>query len=306
MKRAFILGVTLGTALFLSLAACGIGWSEMEAGPSLRVVPTTGDVVLGFFLWLKYDSPPACTELVTQWTIFLLGDGTREVLVDETRPPRKSCVGLKAVSTFSSLVTPLPGAQYEAHVFVEDRVNRLSYERTFSYIAPLSLPAGIVLKAKDGEILDLSAVDDRELEQMAGLYDLFSTAYTKDETQVSVADFFAGQAASPEAFPAWVFVVVAPAPTLDFGGLNLPIVAPPNVKLAYDRILYIYVVPSIDAVSGLLDQLAEFETEFLGQILVNTGTPSTTEPAAVYLHAAAWEILEMAKEEYGRRHPAEE
>jgi PHD/YefM family antitoxin component YafN of YafNO toxin-antitoxin module len=34
--------------------------------------------------------------------------------------------------------------------------------------------------------------------------------------------------------------------------------------------------------------------------------PPAGEPATVYLHAAAWEILEMAKAEYDRRNPAEE
>jgi hypothetical protein len=57
---------------------------------------------------------------------------------------------------------------------------------------------------------------------------------------------------------------------------------------------------------GDINHIPGFETEFLGQILVYAGTPPAGEPATVYLHAAAWEILEMAKAEYDRRNPAEE
>jgi hypothetical protein len=306
MKRYFILWFAIGAVVLLAGSAFGISWSEREAGASLRPVPDTGDVVLGFYLWLRYDSPPACTELVTHWTITQTVGGISEVLVDEVRPPRKSCVGLSAVSTFSSLVTPVPGAQYDATIVAEDRRNNLYYERTFHYIVPLSLPTGIVLKTADGEILDLSALRDAEIEQMADLYDLLTGAFSQTASGATVDNFVASHGGSAEAFPVWVFVVAASEPELSFGGLNLPIIAPPNVKLAYDRFLFIYVVPSSGALDGVLAQLAEYETEFLGQVLVYAGTPATGEPATVYLHDAAWEILEMAKEEYERRNPVEE
>ena len=125
-------------------------------------------------------------------------------------------------------------------------------------------------------------------------------------SEATVDDLVASHVGSADAFPVWIFVVAAPEPDLNFGGLNLPIIAPPGVELAYDRFLFIYVVPSTEALDGVLAQLAEFETEFLGQVLIYTGTPATGEPATVYLHDAAWEILEMAKEEYERRNPSEE
>lgn len=306
MKRHCILWFAICAVVLFGGSVFGISWSEREAGATLRPVPDTGDVVLGFYLWLRYDKPPACTELVTHWTIAQTVGGVSEVLVDEVRPPRKSCVGLSAVSTFSSLVTPVAGAQYEATVAVEDRRNHLSYERTFYYIASLSLPTGIVLKTADGEILDLFALRDAEIEQMAGLYDLLTgSSFSQTASEASVDDFVASHVGSVDAFPVWVFVVAAPKPELSIGGLNLPIIAPPNVELAYDRFLFIYVVPSSEALDGVLAQLAEFETEFLGQILTYIDTPAAGEPATVYLHDAVWEILEVAKQEYDRRHPSE-
>ena len=306
MKRYFILWFMICVVILPAASTFAVSWSEQEAGASLRPQVKTGELVLGFYLWLRYDNPPACTELVTHWTITQTVDGVGEILVDDARPPRKSCVGLSAVSTFSSFVTPIPGAQYEATIVAEDRRNHLYHERTFHYIAPLSLPTGIVLETEDGEILDLSAVDDAEIERMAGLYYLLTGAFSQAASETTVDDFVASHVGSVDDFPVWVFVVAAPEPELSFGGLNLPIIAPPGVELAYDRFLLIYVVPSTEALDGVLAQLAEYETEFLGQILVYAGTPSTTEPATVYLHAAVWEILEAAKEEYDRRNPAEE
>lgn len=285
----------------MAFSVLGISWEEQKAGFQFRVDPKTGETQVGFYLFLEYEPIPACTDLDYTWSVYILQDGSEEVLAEDPyRKRHPSCTGRTAwVSFLSPFITPVAGGNYGARITVRDFANDLFYERVISYIAPLSLLTGVALSVSttsgDTDEIDLSGVPDEELEQLASYFTTFSTGYVQTASDVAVEDFFAIYATSDEAFPAWLLVVVSLGPDVSTSGSGI------SIKANYNRILFIYPVNSPEAVEGVLGQLSLFNEEFVGRVLLAKNPSDSSNAISVFIGETAWPVLQAASQEIEQR-----
>ncbi len=301
MKRSIVFVGTVIVAACVAFSVLGTSWEEQKAGFQFRVDPKTGETQVGFYLFLEYEPIPACTDLDTTWSVYILQDGSEEVLADyHYRKRHPSCTGrTEWISFLSPFITPVAGGNYGARITVHDFANDLFYERVISYIAPLSLPTGVALSVSttsgDTDEIDLSGVPDEELEQLASYFTTFSTDYVQTASDVSVEDFFTIYATSEEAFPAWLLVVVSLGPDVSTSGSGI------SIKASYNRILFIYPVNSPAAVGGVLEQLSLLNEEFVGRVLLAKNPSDSGNAISVFIGEIAWQVLQAASQEIEQR-----
>lgn len=145
------------------------------------------------------------------------------------------------------------------------------------------------------EAYDLTGVPDEELEELATLYDVLQSSFTRVAEDIPLATFWSSHAASPDAFPA--LVVVAP-----FLGVNTSI-GPSSgpITLTVSRSIHLYPVADSGAVPGLLEQLAVYERIFVGAAFTGTATAATFEAGSVFVDDETWAVLAAAAAEELRR-----
>lgn len=285
----------------MAFSVLGTSWEEQKAGFQFRVDPKTGETQVGFYLFLEYEPIPAYTDIDYTWSVYILQDGSEEVLAeDHYRKRHPSCTGRTAwVSFLSPFITPVAGGNYGERITVRDFANDLFYERVISYIAPLILPTGVALSVSttsgDTDEIDLSSVPDEELEQLASYFTTFSTGYVQTASDVSAEDFFAIYATSDEAFPAWLLVVVSLGPDVSTSGSGI------SIKASYNRILFIYPVNSPAAVEGVLGQLSLFNEESVGRVLLAKNPSDSSNAISVFIGEATWPVLQAASQEIEQR-----
>ena len=91
--------------------------------------------------------------------------------------------------------------QHGARVWIDDLENDLSHERTYTYLAPQSLPIGLRLIGWDGsEDADLSGMPDEEMEELA-LLQRAVASYKVIAEDVSISSLFPQYAATDETIP---------------------------------------------------------------------------------------------------------
>ena len=301
MKRwAVLAGFTI--FLFgLAVTALGVAWEEQKAGFQFGVDPETGETQVGFYIFLEYDRPPACTDLDTTWSVYVLRNGAKEVLADYHYRKRKpSCTGRTSwVSFLSPFITPVEGESYGAKITVRDVVNDLLFERVISYTAPVSLPSGVALNVKtfEDEVseVDLSGVPDEELEELFLLVGSLTSDYVQTASGVVVEDYFDIYAVGEGSYPASVIVVAFLGPTLGASGGGL------TIKATYNGVLFTYPLGTPAGAPGVLSHLSEFEQKFSGRVLLARPDAEGIGYLSVFVDDGAWRILEEAVTEYGKR-----
>jgi len=300
MKRIVILiGLIVVLASLAALSAHGVSWEEEEAGAQFRVDPETGETQVAFYLRMRYDSPPACIDRIIDWTVFALGP-PQEVLDTYTQHYRRICSGrIASISCVTRFVTPIPGRAYGAKIIIRDDENNLVYERFVTYTAPLALPTGtsfnISTPSGTSEEINFSEISDEELEPLVIYFNAFAADHVQTASDVLVGDFFSTYASSEEAFPAWVWVLATLGPDVNASGGGI------TIHMSYNRILFLYPLSSSAAVAGVIDQLDQFDQDFIGRVLLKREDAEGLEVASIFVGDSAWETLKAAAAEWEKR-----
>lgn len=281
-------------------AAAGVSWKEKGHAVQPRIDSKTGEMEVGFSVTLEYAGSPQCVQYKISWTISQVVGGRDEEVASESLSRRKNCVCcVNSYTTLSPFIVPVAGGQYRARLHLEDTANSLVFDRTIDYVAPVSLPTGITLNVKTPQGsthgVDLSGVPDEELELLASYATLLSTGYVQTASAVASDAFFSTYAVASASFPAAVYVVASLGPSSLATGTGL------TISASYNGLFLVYPLASSSAVRAVKDQLAEFEEEFTGRVLLWTGAVDETHPITVFVTDRAWEILQAAIAEQKKR-----
>ena len=279
----------------LAFSAAGTSWGETDAHHSITPHPRTGEPILTFTVWMEYDPAPRCMVLSTEWTMSVIENGSEEVLVTDVRPRRRSCVGIGKFFSLSPAVEAIPGRHYRATLRLEDTQNELTHEHSFDYVAPDPLPAGgLAVILRETPTVNTGGISASVRSRIAEYFDTLSTDYRQTATAVSLAEFFSDYAASQEDFPAMIFVV----PVSDAGQTAGEGDTATNEHV--NRVVFFFTLPSPNTGNIVLNQLAseedEGEAEIVGRVFVGDGD-SSLGAVTVFVHEAAWEVLQTAQEE---------
>jgi len=144
---------------------------------------------------VEYSEFPTTYHLEGGWEIYAIINGTQIPI--EGSPTTARLTG--STLTIYSATSQIPveaGKTYGAKLSLQDTVNDLSYQRTFTYSPAEILPIGISLRGWDGsEDFDLSELPDEELEQLALLHDLLN-GYKKYPVEKTAVSFLRDDAAA--------------------------------------------------------------------------------------------------------------
>jgi hypothetical protein len=298
--RKVALGLLVVSLIAGGVAAAGVSWREKGYAVQPQIDSRTGQMEVGFVVTLEYDRSPACVEFKISWKIALVSGGREEEIATDSRSRKRNCVCcISTYATLSPFIVPVPGSQYRARLHLEDAANALVFDRTIDYVAPLSLPTGITLNVTTPtgttHGVDLSAVPDEELEELAAYSTLLSTSYVQTASAVAVSDFYMTYAGAAGSFPAWTIVVASVGPTSLLTGSGLTIAA------SYNGLFLVYPLASSSAVQAVKEQLAQFGQLFAGLVFVKKGEPDGQNPLTVFVSDRAWEILQAAAAEQKKR-----
>jgi len=279
----------------LAFSAVGITWEETDAHHSITSHPKTGEPILTFTVWMEYDAAPPCMTLGTEWTMSVIENGSEEVLVTDVRPQRRSCVGIGKFFSLSPAVEATPGRHYRATLRLEDTQNELTHEHSFDCVAPDPLPAGTRAETSgETPTVNTGGISAGVRSRIAEYFDTLFTDYRQTATTVSLAEFFSDYAASQEDFPVMIFVV----PVSDAGQTAGEGDTATNEQI--NRVVFFFTIPSPSTGNIVVKQLAseedEGEAEIVGRVFVRDGD-SSLGAVTVFVHEAAWEVLQDAQEE---------
>ncbi len=292
--------IAVSLVLLLGYASLAVEIAEVKTEISVATDDETGAPVLRFTVWLEYNPVPPHFSFFTSWTTYTMADGTETLLQFEERPERDS-PGVRLLFSSSPWIPIEPGKLYSAAFHFADTVHGLTFDRTFTYTAPTSLPIGIRLRQWDGsETIDLSGVPDEEIEELALYYQGLSDDYSVSSEEIALEAFLDGLAGSADSFPVSIILV----PT---AGLQIRIGNPSRQgSLNIGQIAYLYILPDRDAIPGFRDQLAQFDREFSGLSFTNAGSNLVLGAKTVFVETIAWEVLEAAELELTSRSEGDE
>jgi hypothetical protein len=184
MMRRGILALVLVLVAF-SVGAVAVEWEEVSSSTEVVLSTKTGLPAVVFQVTLQYSEFPASYHLEGGWEIYEIVNGAHQPI--EGSPSTAFFRG--STLTIASATSQIPieaGKTYGARLSLQDTVNDLSYERTFTYSPAAVLPVGISLRGWNGSIdnIDLSNLPDEELEQLVLLHDLLKgyTEFPKAKT----------------------------------------------------------------------------------------------------------------------------
>jgi hypothetical protein len=167
-----------------SIGAWAVEWKEVDWGADVVLDTQTGLPAIVFSASVAYSESPDSYYLEGGWEIYAVVNG-REVPI-EAAPTTMYLRGETLTLYLATSQIPLEaGKTYGARLSLQDTVNDLSYQRTFSYRPAEILPIGIPLRGWDGsENVDLSQLPDEELEQLVLLNNLLKRykAYPEEKT----------------------------------------------------------------------------------------------------------------------------
>jgi hypothetical protein len=257
--------------------------------------PETGQSRLRFTVWLEYAPVPRQIIFNRTWTTFVQ-DGSVQTVLEIAERLEFESPGVRRLYSTSPWIPIEAGKHYGASLHYEDTVNGVAYDRTLTYIAPVSLPTGIRLRGWDGsETIDLSQVPDEEIEELALYHSGLSNSYTTNQDTVSLNSLLEDIANADDSFPVAIFLV----PT---AGLQVLLgTSGQRGTLNVSQFAYLYVLPGEDAIGGFLDQLEFFDREFNGIAFVSTGGTPVLGAQTVFVDTMSWEILKAASLELSSR-----
>lgn len=193
MHRGVIASVVILIAS--SIGAVAVEWEEVSWGADVVLNTETGLPAIVFHAAVEYAEFPSSYHLEGGWEIYSIVNGTQVPI--EGAPTTAFLRG--STLTIYSATSQIPieaGKSYGARLALQDTVNDLSYQRTFSYSPAEILPIGISLRGWDGsEDMDLSALPDEELEQLVLLHDLLKK-YKQYPVEKTVVSFLREDAAA--------------------------------------------------------------------------------------------------------------
>ena len=279
----------------LGVAAFSAEWMEIQASSAVAADPTTGAPSVSFSLNLPYDEAPDRMQIRAAWEIYVWEDGDQIPLDSYTRTSVETR-GMIGFYVGSSPVLIETGKRYVAKVVVDDLVNGLHYEHVFDFLAPLSLPIGIHFEGDDGEEeRDLTSLPDEELEELVLLYRLLVAEYELAAEGVALDSMSADYAGDEANFPMAVLLIPTEGLSTELGLENSPI----SVTVA--QMLYVYSIPSADAIGGFEDQVDQFQRDFVGFIYTGPGGEGLGAGRVIFLHEPVWSLLEDVSAEYAGR-----
>jgi len=293
MKRSIALAMLVFVGLSVLVSA--VEWAEFQAFPAVAPDPFTGTPSLIFSLGLSYDERPDQMHIRTSWEIYVVEDG-EHVLLESYARTSPEMRGAEKVYPASPRVSIETGKRYLATVVVEDLVNDLRHEHAFDFLAPLSLPLGIHLVGADGsEAYDLTGLPDEELEELVLLHRLLANDYDRVAEGVEIATMLSDHSGDEENYPMSALLIPTDGLSSEVGPEDVPI------TLTVAQILFVYSIPSSDAVAGFEDQVADFERKFAGFVYVGPGGEGFGTGKVIFLHEPVWAVLEAASAEHARR-----
>jgi len=279
----------------LGVAAFSVEWTEIQAFSAVAADPATGAPSVSFSLSLPYDKAPDRMQIRAVWEIYVWDDGA-QILLDSYTRRSVETQGMLLFYVGSSPVLIETGKRYVANLVVDDLVNGLHHEHVFDFLAPLSLPIGIHFEGDDGEEeWDLTSLPDEELEELVLLYQLVTAEYELAADGVALDSMFADYAGDEASFPMAVLLIPTEGLSTELGLENSPI----SVTVA--QMLYVYSIPSADAIGGFEDQVEQFQRDFVGFIYTGPGGEGLGAGSVIFLHEPVWSLLEDVSAEYARR-----
>jgi len=193
MQRGILASVIILVAF--SIGAVAVEWEEISWGADVVLNTGTGLPAIVFYASVEYSEFPSNYHLEGGWEIYAIVNGTQVPI--EGAPTTARMRG--STLTIYSATSQIPieaGKSYGARLSLQDTINDLSYQRTFSYSPDEILPIGISLRGWDGsDEIDLSQLPDEELEQLVLLHDLLK-GYKKSPVEKPVVSFLREDAAA--------------------------------------------------------------------------------------------------------------
>jgi len=285
-RRTIVVGVLLVLVSFYARAA---EWEETNSGTNIVLDYKTGLPAVVFHVALEYTSPPDSYHVNTSWEVFAIVDGS-EVSLDGISTTSIQSGEIRRIYSASPRVPIEAGKRYGARVTITDSVHDLSYTKTFDFLAPPTVPFGIRLTGWDGsDDADLSELPDEELEELVLLHDLLG-GYSRVEEDVSVTEFLRGDAAAGD-FPLSLLLL----PTADIDTSGSPI------RIFVVLSLYVYTLPASSEIAGVLDQLEQFDQEFIGEVYTGAGSAILGGGKTIFVQDSVWVVLEAAASEVSVR-----
>ncbi|MFC2099479.1 hypothetical protein ACFLSF_01435, partial [Candidatus Bipolaricaulota bacterium] len=222
MTRRAILAAGL-LILLCAVPALSAEWTEFQAFPAVTTDPATGAPSLIFSLGLAYDVPPSRMQIRTSWEVYVEQDG-EHVLLESYARTSPAMGGARNVYSASPRVPIEVGGRYVATAVIQDLINNLTYERTFDFLAPLSLPLGIHIEGWDGsEAMDLTGLPDEELEELVLLHQLLAGSYELAGEGVELASMLADYAGLEESYPIAALLIPAAGLSTEVGPEETPL-----------------------------------------------------------------------------------
>jgi hypothetical protein len=193
MRRGIIASVAILVAF--SIGAVAVEWEEVSWGADVVLNTETGLPAIVFSASVEYSEFPSSYYLDGGWEVYAVVNGTQ---VPIEGAPTTSFVrgGTLTITSATSQIPIEAGKTYGARFLLQDTVNDLSYQRSFTYSPTEILPIGISLRGWDGsEDVDLSELPDEELEQLVLLNNLLKR-YKQSSIEKTVVSFLREDAAA--------------------------------------------------------------------------------------------------------------
>ena len=285
-RRPIVVGVLL---ILSGFAAWAAEWEETDSGIDIVVDYKTGLPAVVFHVALEYASPPESYHVNTSWEIFAILEGS-EVPLDGFSSTSIRSGEVRRIYSVSPRVPIEGGERYGARVTITDSAHDLSYTKTFDFLAPPAVPFGIRLTGWDGsDDADLSELPGEELEELVLLHDLLG-GYSRVRESVSVTEFLRGDAAGGD-FP--LSLLLLPTANIDTSGSP--------VKLSVVLSLFVYTLPASSEIGGVLDQLEQFDQEFIGEVYAGAGSAVLGGGKTIFVQDSVRVVLEAAASEASGR-----
>lgn len=193
-RKLIVLAVVL--AAWSIIGAAALEWEEIDWGTDVVLNTSTGLPAVVFYATIEYSGSPNSYDFEGGWEAYEIVNGQQVPL--DISPTSAFLRGDNLrIYTATSQIPIEEGKSYGARLALEDTVNNLTYERTFSYNpGGQTLPYGISLKGWDGsEDIDLSKLPDEELEELVVLHNQLKR-FTRSPDPQKLVPFLSGDAAA--------------------------------------------------------------------------------------------------------------
>ncbi len=292
MSRSLVVLVVLLSAT--SIFAAAYEWTELGTAATVLPHPESGLPSIIFNASLAYDEVPETMTLRIAWKVFEVDEGEQTVLYEYTKTTARGR-GVAHIYSSSRYILIEAGRQYGAHVSIEDLENGLSYQHSYSYFVPQSLPVGLrFVLWDDTQEVDLSGLSDEELQQLVSLqHELASDEILAEG--VSISSFFSQYASADEDYP--VSVVLLPETGVDnnWGSESQPI------TVTFGLTVLAFSIPTPGDRTAFQEQLSEYDQTFTGTVYAGSVGEDLGQGVVVFVQDSMKLILDTALQEQAAR-----